>query len=182
MFGDLFALVIAHKFAVPAQIGAAFRALAAVEGTLLVIDPTMDLVAAARTEGTRLMQEKMTIGSFKEEFEQRAMQLLPLLNRLPRRINKISEDLEQGRFSMNVRFLGHASDRRFLTGLFQQLIVAVLAGSAVIGAIMLITSNEGPQLTGDIHLYGLIGFALLFGGFVLGMRALMLVFRGAGDT
>ena len=182
MFGDLFALVIAHKFAVPAQIGAAFRALAAVEGTLLVIDPTMDLVAAARTEGTRLMQGKMTIGSFKEEFEQRAMQLLPLFNRLPRRINKISEDLEQGRFSMNVRFLGHASDRRFLTGLFQQLIVAVLAGSAVIGAIMLITSNEGPQLTGDIHLYGLIGFALLFGGFVLGMRALMLVFRGAGDT
>ncbi len=181
MFGELFALVIAHKFAVPPQIGAAFRALAAVEGTLLVIDPSLDLVAAARTEGARIMNEKVKIGSVKDEFEQRAMQLLPLLNRLPRRINKISEDLEQGRFSMNVRVLGHSSDRRFLTGLFQQLIVAILAGSAVIGAIMLITGNEGPLLTGDIHLYGFIGFALLFGGFVLGMRALMLVFRNGAE-
>jgi len=105
------------------------------------------------------------------------VQLLPLVNRLPRRINKITDDLEQGRFTMRVRVLDHPSDRRFLTGLFQQLIVAVLAGSAVMGAIMLITSNEGPLLTGDIHLYGFFGFVLLFGGFVLGMRALMLVFK-----
>ncbi|WP_253901584.1 AarF/ABC1/UbiB kinase family protein [Arthrobacter sp. PAMC 25486] len=182
MFGDLFALVIAHKFAVPAQIGAAFRALAAVEGTLLVIDPSMDLVAAARSEGSRLMDGKLKIGNLKGEFEQRMMQLLPLVNRLPRRLNKITEDLEHGRFSMRVRVLDHPSDRRFLTGLFQQLIVAVLAGSAVLGAILLITSNEGPLLTGDIHLYGFFGFVLLFGGFVLGMRALMLVFkRNAGD-
>lgn len=181
MFGDLFALVIAHKFAVPAQIGAAFRALAAVEGTLMVIDPDMDLVAAARSEGARLVDGKLKFGSIKDEFEQRMMQLLPLVNRLPRRINKITDDLEHGRFSMNVRVLAHASDRRFLTGLFQQLIVAVLAGSAVLGAIMLITSNEGPLLTGDIHLYGFFGFVLLFGGFVLGMRALMLVFKRTAD-
>ncbi len=51
---------------------------------------------------------------------------LPLLNRLPRLINKISEDLEQGRFSMNVRVLGHSLDRSFLTGLFQQLIVMLV--------------------------------------------------------
>ena len=182
MFGELFALVIAHKFAVPAQIGAAFRALAAVEGTLLLIDPAMDVVAAARTEGSRLMGGRLNFGSVKDEIEQRMMSLLPLVNRLPRRINKISEDLEQGRFSMNVRVLGHASDRRFLTGLFQQLIVAVLSGSAVLGAILLITSNEGPLLAGEIHLYSFFGFVLLFGGFVLGMRALMLVFkRDAAD-
>lgn len=182
MFGDLFALVIAHKFAVPPQIGAAFRALAAVEGTLMVIDPGMDLVAAARVEGSRLMGDKLKIGSVKDELEQRLMSLLPLVNRLPRRINKITEDLEQGRFSMNVRVLAHPSDRRFLTELFQQLIVAVLAGAAVLGAILLIISNEGPLLTEHISLYGFFGFALLFGGFVLGMRALMLVFkRSAAD-
>ncbi|WP_245933542.1 ABC1 kinase family protein [Arthrobacter livingstonensis] len=182
MFGELFALVIAHRFSVPPQIGAAFRALAAVEGTLLVIDPGMDLVAAARSEVSRLMSGKMGLGSVKDELEQRMMALLPLLNRLPRRINNISEDLEHGRFSMNVRVLAHPADRRYLTGLFQQLVVAVLAGAAVLGAIMLITSNEGPLLTGEVHLYGVFGFALLFGGFVLGMRALMMVFkRDGGD-
>lgn len=177
MFTELFALVLAHKFSVPAQIGAAFRALAAVEGTLLIIDPGMDLVTAARAEGTRLVSDKISVGSLKDQFEQRMMALLPMLDRVPRRINKISEDLEQGRFSMNVRVLAHPADRRYLTGLFQQLIVAILAGAAVVGAIMLIDSNEGPLLTGEIHLYAVFGFALLFGGFVLGMRALMLVFK-----
>lgn len=181
VFGELFSLVIVHKFSVPAQIGAAFRALAAVEGTLLVIDPGMDLVAAARAEGNRLMNGKLTVGSVKDEFEQRLVSLLPLLNRLPRRINKISEDLEQGRFSMNVRVLAHPADRRYLTGLFQQLVVAVLAGAAVVAAIMLITSNEVPLLAGEIRLYAAMGFALLFGGFVLGMRALMLVFKRDDD-
>jgi len=181
MFGELFALVIVHKFSVPAQIGAAFRALAAVEGTLLIIDPGMDLVAAARAEGNRLMSGKISVGSVKDEFEHRIVALLPLLNRLPRRLNKISEDLEQGRFSMNVRVLAHPADRRYLTGLFQQLVVAVLAGAAVVGSIMLITSNTGPLLTNEIRLFSALGFALLFGGFVLGMRALMLVFKRDDD-
>lgn len=177
MFGELFALVIEHKFTVPAQIGAAFRALSTVEGALLIIDPEMDLVTAARTEGARIMSSKVNFTSVKNEFEQRMMALVPLLNHLPRRINKIGEDLENGRFSMNVRVLADPADRSYLTGLFQQLVVAVLAGAAVLGAIMLITTNEGPLVTGEIRLYGVFGFALLFGGFVLGMRALMLVFK-----
>lgn len=178
MFGELFALVIDHKFTVPAQIGAAFRALSTVEGALLLIDPEMDLVTAARTEGARIMSSKVNFSSIKNDFEQRLMALVPLLDRVPRRINKISEDLENGRFSMNVRVLAHPADRSYLTGLFQQLVVAVLAGAAVLGAIMLLTTNEGPLVTGEIRLYGVFGFALLFGGFVLGMRALMLVFKG----
>lgn len=106
---------------------------------------------------------------------------MPMIDRMPRRINKITEDLEQGRFSMNMRVLENPSDRSFLTSLFQQLIVAVLAGAAVVGAIMLITSDEGPLLTKDIHLYSFFGFVLLFGGFVLSMRSLMLVFRRDGQ-
>lgn len=177
MFGELFSLVIAHKFTVPAQIAAAFRALSTVEGALLIIDPEMDLVSAARSEGARIMSSKVNFGSIKDEFEQRIMALGPLLKRMPRRINKISEDLENGRFSMSVRVLADPADRSYLTALFQQLVVAVLAGAAVLGAIMLITTNEGPLVTGEIRLYGVLGFALLFGGFVLGMRALMLVFK-----
>lgn len=182
MFGELFALVIDHKFTVPAQIGAAFRALSTVEGALLLIDPEMDLVTAARTEGARIMSSKVNFSSIKNDFEQRLMALVPLLDRVPRRINKISEDLENGRFSMNVRVLADPADRSYLTGLFQQLVVAVLAGAAVLGAIMLITTNEGPLVTGEIRLYGVFGFALLFGGFVLGMRALMLVFKRDNDN
>ena len=177
LFDDLFTLVLAHRFSVPAPISAAFRAMASVEGALLTIDPSFDVVAVARQEGNRLVRSKLKGTNITEELQRRALQLLPMIDRMPRRINKITEDLEHGRFSMNMRVLENPSDRRFLTSLFQQLIVAVLAGAAVVGAIMLITSSEGPMLTTDIRLYSFFGFFLLFGGFVLSMRSLMLVFR-----
>ncbi|MDN5807132.1 MAG: AarF/UbiB family protein [Brevibacterium sp.] len=181
LFDDLFNLVLAHRFSVPAPISAAFRALASVEGALLVIDPSFDVVAVARHEGNRLMRSKLKSTKITDELQRRAMQILPMIDRLPRRLNKITEDLEQGRFSMNMRVLENTSDRRFLTSLFQQLIVAVLAGAAVLGSIMLITSEDGPLLTEGIHLYAFFGFVLLFGGFVLSMRSLMLVFKRGVD-
>ena len=51
----------------------------------------------------------------------------------------------------------------------------------MLGAILLITNNGGPALTEGINLYGFFGFVLLFRGFVLGMRALMLVFKSTSD-
>ncbi|WP_167199140.1 ABC1 kinase family protein [Brevibacterium pigmentatum] len=181
LFDDLFNLVLAHRFSVPAPISAAFRAMATVEGALLTIDPNFDVVAVSRQEGNRLVRSKLKGTKITDELQRRALQLMPMIDRMPRRINKITEDLEQGRFSMNMRVLENPSDRSFLTSLFQQLIVAVLAGAAVVGAIMLITSDEGPLLTKDIHLYSFFGFVLLFGGFVLSMRSLMLVFRRDGQ-
>lgn len=182
LFDDLFNLVLAHRFSVPAPISAAFRAMASVEGALLTIDPHFDVVAVSRQEGNRLVRSKLKGTKITDELQRRALQLMPMIDRMPRRINKITEDLEQGRFSMNMRVLENPSDRSFLTSLFQQLIVAVLAGAAVVGAIMLITSDEGPLLTKDIRLYSFFGFVLLFGGFVLSMRSLMLVFRRDGQT
>lgn len=182
LFDDLFNLVLAHRFSVPAPISAAFRAMSSVEGALLTIDPHFDVVAVSRQEGNRLVRSKLKGTKITDELQRRALQLMPMIDRMPRRINKITEDLEHGRFSMNMRVLENPSDRSFLTSLFQQLIVAVLAGAAVVGAIMLITSDEGPLLTKDIHLYSFFGFVLLFGGFVLSMRSLMLVFRRDGQT
>lgn len=182
LFDDLFNLVLAHRFSVPAPISAAFRAMASVEGALLTIDPHFDVAAVSRQEGNRLVRSKLKGTKITDELQRRALQLMPMIDRMPRRINKITEDLEQGRFSMNMRVLENPSDRSFLTSLFQQLIVAVLAGAAVVGAIMLITSDEGPLLTKDIRLYSFFGFVLLFGGFVLSMRSLMLVFRRDGQT
>ncbi|MFP3395070.1 ABC1 kinase family protein [Brevibacterium sp. H602] len=182
LFDDLFNLVLAHRFSVPAPISAAFRAMASVEGALLTIDPNFDVVAVSRREGNRLVRSKLKGTKITDELQRRALQLMPMIDRMPRRINKITEDLEHGRFSMNMRVLENPSDRSFLTSLFQQLIVAVLAGAAVVGAIMLITSDEGPLLTKDIHLYSFFGFVLLFGGFVLSMRSLMLVFRRDGQA
>jgi ubiquinone biosynthesis protein len=58
----------------------------------------------------------------------------------------------------------------------QQLTVTILAAAATVGAIMLLVSDTGPMLTPTVRLYAFLGYALLFVGFVLGLRVLVRVF------
>ncbi|MGG5753568.1 ABC1 kinase family protein [Zafaria sp. Z1313] len=177
LFTSLFALVIQHGFTVPQQIAAAFRALAALEGTLALIDPALDVVQAAREEGRRIAGAAIGPGGWKEALETRALHLLPALSTLPRRVSKITEDLEEGRLSVNVRVLAHAADRGFLNRLVQQVVVAILAGAATLGAIVLIATETGPFLTDNIRTHAFFGYLLLFMGFILALRAVVLVFQ-----
>lgn len=185
MFTALFALVVNHGFTVPPQIAAAFRALGALEGTLRLIDPNIDVVLLAREEGRKIVTSQFGPKKLFDQTEMRFLQAIPALSALPRRFNKITEDLEQGRLSMNVRMLAHPSDRGFLNRLVQQLVVAVLAGSATLAAIVLITAETGPMLTETIRVYSFIGYVLLFMGFILALRSVVLVFhrdiRGEDD-
>jgi len=176
VFTALVRLVLAHRFAVPVQVAAAFRAMGALEGTLTLICPGFDLLASVRTVAGELMRAAFKPAAIKQALEGQLASMLPIVQRLPQRINKIVTDLEQGRFMINVRPLADRRDRDFVTGIAQQLMVTILAAAATVGAIMLLTSNNGPMLTPALRLYAFFGYALLFVGFVLGLRVLVLVF------
>jgi ubiquinone biosynthesis protein len=177
MFGQLFALVNRWGFGVPPQIAAVFRTLASLEGTLRLLDPSINLVVSARRHGEALFSAQVTPTSVRAQAEAEVINLLPILRRLPRRLDKIAADLEKGELSFGVRLLGDATDRHFLSGLTHQLVVALLASATTVAAIVLLTAQNGPMFTPSIGFYQLLGFGLLFVGSVLALRALVLVFR-----
>jgi len=177
LFGQLFGLVSRHRLGVPPQIAAAFRTLAALEGTLRLLDPSIDLVASTRRQTDELLSQQLTPGGLRKQLDSELLNLVPLLRRLPRRLNKISEGLEQGQLSLNVRVLADPGDRGFLLNLTHQVIVAVLAAAATVAAIVLLTATGGPRLAPGISWYSILGYCLLFVGCVLALRALVLVFR-----
>jgi ubiquinone biosynthesis protein len=182
VFTALFRLVVLHRFAVPAQVAAAFRAMGALEGTLTLISPGFDLLAAAQEAGGDLMRDAFEPAAVRQTLEGQLASLLPILQRLPQRLNKIVEDAEQGRFTIQVRALADRRDRQFVTGLAQQLMLTILAAAATLGAILLLTSTAGPRLTPTLPLYAFLGYVLLFVAFVLGLRVLVRVFfRAARD-
>lgn len=176
VFTALFRLVVQHRFAVPPQVAAAFRAMGALEGTLTRISPGFDLLAAAQAAGGTLMRDAFEPAAVRETLEGQLANLLPILQRLPQRLNRIVEDVEQGRFSIQVRALADRRDRQFITGLAQQLMLTILAAAATIGAIILLISPTGPRLTPTLPLYAFLGYVLLFIAFVLGLRVLVRVF------
>ncbi|WP_345004431.1 ABC1 kinase family protein [Streptosporangium album] len=177
MFGRLFRIVSAHGLSVPPEVAAVFRALATVEGTLARLAPGFDIMAEARAFSARHLQEESTPIRLRQAVEQEALSLLPMLRRLPRRIERIAGAAEHGRFSLNVRLFADERDRRHITGLLHQVLITVLAATTGIMAVLLLGTDNGLQLTPGVSLHQLIGYNLLVISAILALRVLVTVFR-----
>ena len=180
LFPELFGLVVRHGFAVPPQLAATFRSLGALEGTLRLIDPGLDLVGAARAAGRDLIEERLAPAQVRAGLEEQLAQLLPVLKRLPRRVDALTGAAQDGRLTVQVRLLAHQDDRAFVTDLVQQVTMTVLAAAATLSAVLLIMTPGGPELGADVRLFPLLGATIFFFGFVLAARVLALAFQRRG--
>jgi len=177
MFTDLFRIIADHGLAVPPEIAAVFRSLATMEGTLTQLAPGFDIVTEARRFAAEQLAGQFSRDALRQTVTDELASLLPMLRRLPRRIDRIAGALETGRLSHNVRFLADASDRRYVTGLLHQVLLAFLAAAAGVIAVMMIGLHGGPNVTPAVTLYAFFGYCLLVVAAILAVRVLVLVFR-----
>ena len=177
MFTDLFRIVTEFGLSVPAEIAAVFRALATIEGTLTQLAPGFDLVAEARRFGGEQLAAQLSPEAIRKTATDELAALVPLLRRLPRRIDRIGGALEDGRLTLSVRLLADPSDRRYLTGLVHQVLLTFLAAAAGIMAVLMIGLHGGPALTSTVSLYSFFGYCLLVIAAILAVRVLVQVFR-----
>jgi ubiquinone biosynthesis protein len=176
-FPAVLRLVVAHRLTIPPQVAAVFRAFATLEGTLAVIDPGFDLITEARAAGTRQLTEAATPGRLRQAAENELATLLPLLRRLPRRVDRIADAVEHGRLSVNVRVLAEHRDRHYVTGLVHQVLLTVIGAASGLMAVLLLGLRGGPRLTPSIDLYAVLGYALLIVAVILVLRVLVVIFR-----
>jgi ubiquinone biosynthesis protein len=180
MFADLFRIVARHELAVPAEFAATFRALSTLEGTLTALAPGFDIVAEAERFGQARLREELGPASLKEAATDEIMALLPMLRRLPRRMDRIAAAVEGGRLSVNVRLLADERDRKTINGWLQLGVLTVLAASAGIMAVALLALKGGPAMTATVSLYQFLGYCLLVICSLLALRVLAAVFRAPG--
>ncbi|MCC5575051.1 AarF/ABC1/UbiB kinase family protein [Microtetraspora sp. AC03309] len=178
MFTDLFKIVTEYGLSIPPEVAAVFRALATLEGTLVTLAPGFNLIDEARSFAGGYLAEQLDTTSVKDAVTHEIAALLPMLRRLPRRIERIASAAEHGRFSMNVRLLADERDRRFITGLLHQVLLTVLGATAGIMGVVLLGTDGGPRvMPGVISLYELIGFNLIVISSILVLRVLIGIFR-----
>ncbi|GAA3643608.1 AarF/UbiB family protein [Nonomuraea antimicrobica] len=178
MFTDLFKIVSEYGLSIPPEVAAVFRALATLEGTLVRLSPGFNLIGEARSFAGRYLAEQIGPDTVRETVAQEVAALLPMLRRLPRRVERIASAAEHGRFSMNVRLLADERDRRFVTGLLHQVLLTVLGATAGVMAVVLLGSEGGPvALPPTTTLFQLIGYNLLVISSILVLRVLALIFR-----
>lgn len=177
MFGDLFRLVYRYGLSIPPEIAAVFRALATLEGTLGAIAPGFNIVVESRAFANAQITERLTPESLRRTVMEELQSMLPMLRRLPRRAERITGALEQGRLSVNVRMFADDRDRRFITGLLHQVMLTGLGATAGVMAVLLLGSTGGPQVAPSISLHQLFGYNLLVISVLLGLRVMVTIFR-----
>ncbi|GAA3219738.1 ABC1 kinase family protein [Nonomuraea helvata] len=177
MFTDLFKIVSAYGLSIPPEVAAVFRALATLEGTLVRLSPGFDLIGEARAFAGRYLAERVGPETVRETVTQELAALLPMLRRLPRRVERIASAAEHGRFTMNVRLLADDRDRGYVTGLLHQVLLTVLGATAGLMAVILLGTDGGPQVLSNTSLFQLIGYNLLGISAILVLRVLAVIFR-----
>lgn len=176
-FAALFRLVMAHRLRIPPEVAAVFRAFATVEGTLMLLDPGFDLIDQMQRHGRDRVGVSAHPRRLRQSLEDELLATLPVLRRLPRRVERIVDSLEHGRLTTNVRLFADARDRRWVTGLVHQGLLTALTGIAGLMAVRLLDVVGGPRITPSAELYDVLGYGLLVVACVLALRVLVVVFR-----
>ena len=177
MFTDLFRIIADYGLAVPAEIAAVFRALATMEGTLTQLAPGFDIAAEARRFGEQQLAAQLTPEAIRQTAADDLAALVPMLRRLPRRIDRLGGALQDGRLTVSVRLLADPSDRRYLTSMLDRVLLAFLAAAAGIMAVLMIGLHGGPAVSKTVSLYSFFGYCLLVIAAILAVRVLVQVFR-----
>jgi ubiquinone biosynthesis protein len=177
MFGDLFRIVASHGLSIPPELAAVFRALGTIEGTIERLAPGFDFVTEARALAGSYVTEQVRPDTVRHAVGDELVALLPILRRLPRRVERIANAVEHGRLGVNVRLFADERDRDVVTDLLHQVLLAFLAATVGIMAVLLLGTGGGPMVTDTVSLYALFGYNLLVVSAVLGLRVLAAIFR-----
>jgi ubiquinone biosynthesis protein len=177
VFVQLFRLAAEHGLRVPPEVAAVLRAMATLEGTLVKIAPRFNMMV----EANGLAREHVTLGTGAVSPGQAVLgelyAALTVLRRLPRRLDRVTSALEQGRLSINVRALADARDRSYVRSLVHEVMLVVIGGTSGVMGTILLTIRRGPMVTDSLGLFDLIGYHLLVLTGVLLLRALSVVAR-----
>ena len=177
MFTDLFRLASRFELAIPPEIATVLRAFATLEGTLTLLTPGVDIAAEARAYAADHVAAQVSPRAVQKTAADELIALLPVLRRLPRRFDRVTGAMEQGRLSLNVRLFADERDRRVVTGLTHQFLLTILGAASGIVAALLLGAAGGPEINPSVSLYQLIGYNLLIVAAILALRVLFTIFR-----
>jgi ubiquinone biosynthesis protein len=177
MFTDLFRLASRFQLAIPPEIATVLRALGTLEGSLSLLTPGVDIAAEAHAYAADQVAAHVSPKAVQKTVADELAELLPVIRRLPRRFDRVTGALEQGRLGLNVRLFADERDRRVVTGLTHQFLLTFLGAASGIVAALLLGAPGGPKVAPTVSLYQVIGYNLLIVAAILVLRVLFTIFR-----
>lgn len=178
VFTEMVRMLTENRITVPAELATAFRAVATLEGTLRHLNPRFELLNAANAYAAERIAQGFSPRAVFTSASDEIAAVLPLVRRLPQRIDRLTGALADGRLSVNVRLFADRRDRELVRSLVNLIAATFLAAAFGIMAAMLLISDGGPQITPTLTLFQIFGYLLVVLSGLLTLRVLFDVFRG----
>lgn len=175
--GEILDLAFKYRIRIPTEFGLVAKALITLEGIVAELDPAFSIVEVAEPFGRRLMRDRLQ--HLWKEFGEYAWEVGDIFFGLPRRMDRVLEQIEDGRLTLR---LEHAELRETLSRLDRignklSFSVALLGFSIVIAGLVVASALAAGTGEGFLWIrlpFLEIGFVLAV---VMGGWLLLAIFR-----
>lgn len=177
MLTELLRVFLTFGIALPAGTTTMFRALVTLQGTLECLCPEYPVIDAAQELASTLVMSRIEPSTFAAAAQKEVLTAVPLLRRVPRHLDRIATQLENGDLRLQTRLFADPDDARVLGRLVGQVVLVLAAATAGGLAIGLLNLTGGPDVTAGLSLHDALGYAALTLALVLLLRAITTVLR-----
>src|SRR5262245_2337751 len=177
LFADLLALLVRFDLTIDPQLAGLFRALATLEGTLRLLAPDFDLIEEAKRSVTETGLGLPSPAQVASDLSSDALELLPALRRLPRRLDQIGHLAERGELTLRVRLFADDRDVKHIERLTDRLILAFFSASVGLVSVLLLALPTPAITIHGTDLGQVIGYAGLTAATLLGLRVVAAIGR-----
>lgn len=177
LFNDLLRTVVTAGFRVPPSIAAAFRCLGALEGTLSLLSPDLDVIDATRTIAASVFRESVSpVSSVRSSVEQAAL-VAPIVERAPAQLASILGRLDRDNLGLSFSPLADPATRSVAHHFAQVISLSVLTVVAAFSGIALVLSEEGPKWSDAMLMTTYVGMVLLLIAYVIASRLVIMTLQ-----
>lgn len=177
VFSALIEVLRKYRLAMPPSLLLVFRTLISLEGTLRRLVPGYDMVGRGLEQAPRIALQLSPPRRVALDLQAQSAIVAEQLRRLPRRIEGITQSLQDGTFSVRIRALESVDDRRWVDSIVGEVTATIVGVALVATGFFLAVSDAGPALTDDVRAFSFLGSVLGLGGMLLLLRSLSGAFR-----
>jgi ubiquinone biosynthesis protein len=172
LFRALIDVLRRHRLALAPSLLLVFRTLASLEGSLRRIVPTYDMVSRALERAPAVARAVLSPRSIALSLQTDAALLAAQLRRMPRRIENITGQLEDGTFAIRMKTWEGPEIRGWIEGVMGRLATTLVSIALIVVAVVMGVSESGPELTPDVPLVPFLGATVGLIGLLLLLRSL----------
>jgi ubiquinone biosynthesis protein len=174
---DLLAVLGRTGLAFPPVIAGVFRALITLDGTLRTLAPGFDTAAESQAIARRLAGEQLAPQSLRDAAASELLTLLPMLRKLPRRADRITAALADGRFTTSLRLFSDPRDISVITTLVNRAVLGLLGSALGVMSVIMLLARGSPGISPGITVLQLFGYIGLFLSTTLILRVVLEILR-----